>query len=81
MKEPKTEQKGQEKQSKTKQRRGISKNECYDILGVSANADKFQIKKAYRKLAKKYHPDENIDDSVAVERFKQISEAYYILMS
>lgn len=51
----------------------------YDILGVAENASQDEIKRAYRKLAKKYHPDANPDDSEAEERFKEISEAYRVL--
>ncbi|NIR46516.1 MAG: J domain-containing protein, partial [Gemmatimonadetes bacterium] len=49
------------------------------MLGVSENADAAEIKKAYRKLAKQYHPDANPDDPRAAERFKEISEAYHVL--
>jgi len=55
------------------------KKDYYEILGVSRDADQKEIKKAYRKLAKKYHPDMNKDDPQASEKFKEISEAYDIL--
>jgi molecular chaperone DnaJ len=48
----------------------------YNVLGVSATATQDEIKKQYRKLAKKYHPDTNANDPKAAERFKEISEAY-----
>ena len=51
----------------------------YQILGVSASADAAEIKKAYRRLAKKYHPDANPNDAQAAERFKEISEAHSVL--
>ena len=51
----------------------------YDILGVSEDASEEQIKKAYRRLAKEYHPDLNPDDPEAEERFKEISEAHSVL--
>lgn len=51
----------------------------YKILGVPENADEDRIRKAYRKLAKKYHPDANRDDPKAAERFKEIGEAYSVL--
>lgn len=50
----------------------------YDILGVSRNADQKEIKKAYRKLARKYHPDIN-EDQEAEQKFKEVSEAYTVL--
>lgn len=51
----------------------------YTTLGVDKNADAATIKKAYRKLAQKYHPDRNPDDKSAEEKFKQITEAYAVL--
>jgi len=51
----------------------------YAVLGLEKNADKDQIKKAYRKLAIKYHPDKNPDDKTAEGRFKEVSEAYAVL--
>ncbi len=51
----------------------------YDILGVDRNASQDEIKKAYRKLVKKYHPDHNPDDEKAEEKFKEISEAFEVL--
>lgn len=51
----------------------------YKILGVAKGASKDEIKKAYRKLALKYHPDRNQDNKEAEEKFKQISEAYAVL--
>lgn len=51
----------------------------YDILGVAENASRDEIKQAYRKLAKKHHPDANPDDPQAAERFKEVSEAHRVL--
>lgn len=51
----------------------------YEILGVSKDADEKEIKSAYRKLAKKYHPDLNKGDDKAAEKFKEVSEAYEVL--
>lgn len=55
------------------------KRDYYEVLGVSRNADAAAIKKAYRKLAKKYHPDSNEGNAAAAEKFKEVNEAYDIL--
>ena len=55
------------------------KRDCYEVLGVSRNATDNDLKKAYRVLAKKYHPDANPGDTVAEEKFKEATEAYTIL--
>ncbi|HEX6371433.1 MAG TPA: DnaJ domain-containing protein, partial [Longimicrobium sp.] len=51
----------------------------YRVLGVAENASADEIKKAYRKLAKQYHPDANPNDAAAAERFKELSEANSVL--
>ena len=51
----------------------------YTILGVSKSADAEEIKKAFRKLARKYHPDMNPGDRAAEAKFKEINEAYEVL--
>jgi molecular chaperone DnaJ len=51
----------------------------YKVLGVGKNASEDEIKKAYRKLARKYHPDQNAGDKKAEERFKEISQAHDVL--
>lgn len=56
-----------------------TKRDYYDVLGVGKSADATEIKKAYRKLAMKYHPDKNPGDKEAEERFKEINEAYEVL--
>ena len=56
-----------------------SKRDYYDVLGVSKTASDDEIKKAYRKLAKKYHPDANPGDKEAEAKFKEASEAYAVL--
>src|SRR4029077_1355715 len=51
----------------------------YSVLGVSASASQDEVKKQYRKLAAKHHPDKNPNDPKAAERFKELSEAYHVL--
>ncbi|MCB1380014.1 MAG: molecular chaperone DnaJ [Alphaproteobacteria bacterium] len=57
----------------------MAKRDFYEILGVGKNADEKELKSAYRKLAKQYHPDANPGDKTAEAKFKEISEAYDIL--
>ena len=57
----------------------MNKKDYYEVLGVSKDASDADIKSAYRKLAKKYHPDLNKDDKDAAEKFKEASEAYEVL--
>lgn len=57
----------------------MSKRDFYEILGVSKNASEADIKKAYRRLAMKYHPDRNSGDKAAESKFKEANEAYEIL--
>ena len=56
-----------------------AKRDYYEVLGVSKDADDATIKKAYRQLAKKYHPDMNPGDKEAEEKFKEAAEAYEVL--
>ena len=55
------------------------KRDYYEVLGVDKSADDATLKKAYRKLAKKYHPDVNPGDKEAEAKFKEATEAYTIL--
>src|SRR5947209_18668163 len=55
------------------------RTDYYKTLGVGKNASDAEIKKAYRKLARQYHPDKNPGDKRAEERFKEISQAYDVL--
>lgn len=57
----------------------MAKRDYYEILGVSREADEREIKKAYKRLAMKYHPDRNQGDKESEDRFKEIKEAYEIL--
>ena len=57
----------------------MAKRDYYEVLGVDKNATDDEIKKAFRKLARKYHPDVNKDDKNAAEKFKEIGEAYEVL--
>ena len=56
-----------------------AKRDYYEVLGVSRDADDATLKKAYRQLAKKYHPDMNPGDAEAERKFKEASEAYAVL--
>jgi len=56
-----------------------TKRDYYEVLGISKSADENEIKKAYRNLAKKYHPDMNPGDAEAEQKFKEINEAYAVL--
>ena len=56
-----------------------AKRDYYEVLGISRDADAGTIKKAYRKLAKKYHPDTNPGDKTAEQNFKEVTEAYNVL--
>ena len=56
------------------------KRDYYEVLGVGSNASEEEVKRAYRKLAVKFHPDKNPDDPHAEEKFKELGEAYDVLM-
>lgn len=57
----------------------MSKRDYYDILGLSKGASEGEVKKAYRKMAIKFHPDKNPDDESAEAKFKEAAEAYEVL--
>ena len=57
----------------------MAKRDYYEVLGVSKTASEDEIKRAYRKLAIKYHPDRNPGDKTAEEKFKEAAEAYDVL--
>ena len=57
----------------------MSKRDYYEVLGVNRDASDQDIRKAYRRLAMKYHPDRNPDDVKAEDQFKEAKEAYEIL--
>ena len=57
----------------------MTKRDYYDVLGIQKNADEKEVKRAYRILAKKYHPDTNPGNKTAEQKFKEITEAYNIL--
>ena len=57
----------------------MAKRDYYEVLGVNRDASEDDLKKAYRRLAMKYHPDRNPDDADAEEKFKEASEAYEVL--
>ena len=57
----------------------MAKRDCYDVLGIPKGASKDDIKKAYRKLALKYHPDKTKGDKASEDKIKEASEAYHIL--
>src|SRR5919199_5968220 len=57
----------------------VKTRDYYEVLGVSRSANEDQIKAAYRKLARKFHPDLNPGDKTAEERFKELQEAYEVL--
>ncbi len=57
----------------------MSKRDYYEVLGVQRNASEAELKKAFKRLAMKHHPDRNPDDAAAEEKFKEAKEAYEIL--
>ena len=57
----------------------MAQRDYYEVLGVSKDVSEAELKKAYRRLAMKYHPDRNTDDEAAIEKFKEAKEAFEIL--
>ena len=57
----------------------MSKRDYYEVLGVARDASEQDLKKAYRRLAMKYHPDRNSDDADAEQKFKEANEAFEVL--
>lgn len=58
----------------------MSKRDYYEVLGIDRSTSEPEVKKAYRRIAMKYHPDRNPDDKDADNKFKEATEAYDILM-
>ena len=59
----------------------MAKRDYYEILGVSRTVEQAELKKSYRKMALKYHPDKNPDNANAEHKFKEAAEAYEVLSS
>src|SRR5687768_16829840 len=57
----------------------MTKRDCYEVLGITKSASEEEIKKAYRQMALKYHPDRNVGDEEAALLFKEAAEAYAVL--
>ena len=57
----------------------MAKQDYYEVLGITKSSSSSEIKKAYRKMSIKYHPDKNPDDKSAEEKFKIAAEAYEVL--
>ena len=57
----------------------MAKRDYYEILGIAKNAEADEVKKAYRKMAMKFHPDKNPGDKSAEEKFKEAAEAYDVI--